>query len=190
MKKILVIMLALILAGTGCTNIAKEKEIEETVPKDTVIIESPVNPVGPVKQDIEVGKESPDFTLKNLAGEEVSLSDYRGKIVLINFWATWCKYCDMEMPDLQRIHEENDDLVILAVNQIEDKETVKKYIEKSKYDFEVILDSNGDISRTYLVRGLPTSYFVDAEGILLGGVPQMLTYDQFNEILADIRGEE
>lgn len=189
MKKILVIILALILVGTGCTNVAKDKEAEEIVDKDTVIIETPVNPVGPVKQDIEFGKEAPDFTLKNLDGEDVSLSDYRRKIVLINFWATWCVWCDKEMPDLQRLHEENEDLVVLAVDSMEDKEVVKKYIEKGGYDFEVALDSKGDISMTYLVSGLPTSYFVDEDGILLLGVPGMLTYEQMNSVLEKIREE-
>ena len=125
MKKILIIILALVLIGTGCSN---GKEIEETVPKDNVVIVDPANPVGPVKQNIEVGKEAPDFTLKNLNGDEVSLSDYRGKIVLINFWATWCKWCDKEMPDLQKLGKENDDIVVLAVDVMEDKEIVKKYI--------------------------------------------------------------
>lgn len=187
MKKILVITLALLLIGTGCANVVKDKEPEEIVDKDTVVIEAPVEPVGPVKQDIEIGKEAPDFTLKNLNGEEVSLSDYRGKIVLINFWATWCMYCDKEMPDLQKIHEENDDLVVLAVDSMEDKETVKKYIEKGGYDFEVVLDQDGKVSQTYLVSGLPTSLFVDEEGILLLGVPGMLTYEQMNSVLEKIR---
>lgn len=190
MKKILIIILALVLIGTGCSNGVKDKEIEETVPKDNVVIVDPANPVGPVKQNIEVGKEAPDFTLKNLDGDEVSLSDYRGKIVLINFWATWCKWCDKEMPDLQKLGKENDDIVVLAVDVMEDKETVKKYIEKGKYDFEVVLDEDGNISKTYLVSGYPTSYFVDADGILLGGVPSMLTYEEMILILEDIRGEE
>lgn len=190
MKKILVIILALVLVGTGCTNVAKDKEPEEIVDKGTVIIEAPAEPVGPVKQDIEIGKEAPNFTLKNLDGEDVSLSDYRGKIVLINFWATWCGWCDKEMPDLQKLHEDNDDLVVLAVDSMEDKEVVRKYIEKGNYDFEVVLDQDGKISQTYLVSGLPTSYFVDKDGILLLGVPGMLTYEQMDLVLEKIREEE
>ena len=137
--------------------------------------------------DLAVGKEAPNFTLKNLEGKEVSLSDYKGKIVLINFWATWCKYCDIEMPDIQKISDENEDVVVLAVDVMEDKKTVSKYIEKGNYDFEVVLDEDGDIARTYLVSAYPTTYFVDKEGKLIGGVPGMMKYAQINEILGNIR---
>lgn len=140
--------------------------------------------------DIEIGKLSPDFTLTNLEGKEVSLSDYRGKIVLINFWATWCVYCDKEMPDMQILSEENDDLVILAVDVMEERGLVEDYIEKGGYDFEVVLDEKGEVAREYLVANFPTSYFVDEDGILLGGVPGMMTGPQMNDILESIRKGE
>ena len=140
--------------------------------------------------EIASGKLAPNFTLKNLDGEEVSLEDYRGKLVLVNFWATWCKYCDMEMPDLQRLDEENEDLVVLAVNVQEDKETVEAYIEKGGYEFEVVLDEEGEIATMYLVYGLPNSYFIDEEGILLGRVPGAMTYDQMVQVLDSIREGE
>lgn len=140
--------------------------------------------------DIAVGREAPNFTLMNLDGKEVSLEDYRGKIVLINFWATWCVYCDREMPDIQKLSDDNDDLVILAVDVMEDKKLVEDYIKKGGYDFEVVLDEKGDIAKTYLVSAFPTSYFVDKDGILLGGVPGMMTGPQMNEILENIRENE
>lgn len=162
--------------------------------------EDPANPVVEAEEPADIppsetsseaefasGKPAPDFTLKNLQGEDVSLSDYKGKIVLVNFWATWCGYCDMEMPDIQRLDDENEDLVVLAVDVMEDKETVENYINEGGYNFEVVLDEDGSISKAYLVSGYPTSYFIDPEGILLGGVPGMMTYDQMNQILADIR---
>ena len=132
----------------------------------------------------------PNFTLTNLEGKEVSLSDYEGKIVLVNFWATWCGFCDMEMPDLQTLDNENEDLVVLAVNVLEDKATVEKYIQEGGYDFEVVLDEDGKIAQDYLVSGFPASYFVNKEGIFLGRVPGMLTYEQMNEILEGIREDE
>lgn len=138
--------------------------------------------------DIAIGEEAPNFTLRNLDGEEVSLIDYRGKIVLINFWATWCKYCDIEMPDLQKLDKENEDLVVLAVDVMEEKSLVEEYVEKGGYDFQVVLDEDGDIAKLYLVSAFPTSYFVDKDGILLGGVPGMMTYAQMNQIVEGIRG--
>lgn|GEM_PF-749904 len=143
-----------------------------------------------IETDIEIGKPAPDFTLLNLDGEEVSLSDYRGQYVLINFWATSCKYCDIEMPDLDRLDEENDDLIVLAVNVMEEKSLVENYIKEGGYKFPVVLDEDGKVAITYLVSSFPTSYFVDKEGILLGGVPGMMTYAQMNQLLDGIRGDE
>lgn len=140
--------------------------------------------------DITVGELAPNFTLMNLEGEEVSLEDFRGKMVLINFWATWCGYCDKEMPDIQKLSEENDDLVVLAVNVMEKKEIVEKYIEEGGYDFEVVLDEKGDITKTYLAHYLPTSYFVDKDGILVGGKAGMLTGPEMNGAIENMRKGE
>lgn len=185
MKKILIMILALILFVGGCGKQDKDEinEVENNVENEAPNEQTP-------EEDEDIIIEAPDFTLKNLQGEEVSLSDYRGKIVLINFWATWCTWCDKEMPDLQRLDNENDDLVVLAVDVMEDKKKVEKYIEEGKYEFEVVLDEDGEVSQTYLVSGFPTSYFVDKDGILLGGVPGAMTYDDMVRILESIRGEE
>lgn len=142
-----------------------------------------------IEPEIAVGKEAPDFTLLNLDGEEVSLSDFRGKYVLINFWGTWCQWCEQEMPDLQKVYDENEDLVVLAVNVMEEKSDVEGYIKEHGYSFPVLLDADGNVALTYLVSGYPTSYFVDRDGILLGGVFSYMTYEQMNEILDGIRGE-
>lgn len=136
---------------------------------------------------IAVGEKLPNFTLQDLEGKEKSLSDYGGKILLINFWATWCEFCDAEMPDLQRLSEENDDLVVLGVNVEEDKTIVQEYINKGGYTFEILLDEYGEVAMDYLVSGLPASYFTNEDGVFLGRVPGMLTYEQMNEILEDIR---
>lgn len=134
----------------------------------------------------EIAREL-DFTLLNLEGEEVTLSDYQGKIVLINFWATWCVWCDKEMPDIQALHEENDDLVILAVNSMEDEDTVKKYIEEGGYSFPVLFDKDGSIGDKYLVTGWPSSYFVNKDGTPAFRVPGMMTKEMMNNILNDVR---
>lgn len=177
----------------------KDKVEDEKPPVSDVVeeIEEDEKPVfiDPIEEeendyDIEFGRLAPDFTLTNLQGEEVSLSDYRGKIVFINFWATWCGFCDKEMPDFQKLSEENDDLVILAVDVMEDKKIVENYIEKGGYDFEVVLDEDGKVAMTYLVSPLPTTYFIDKEGILLGGKPGMMTEPEMNGFLETIRQGE
>ena len=139
---------------------------------------------------IVAGELAPDFTLTNMEGKEVKLSDYKGKLVYLNFWATWCGYCDEEMPDLQALNAENDDLVVLAVNVREDKDTVQAYLEKGGYDFPVLLDLEGEIAGTYLVSGMPTTYFINSKGVLLDRYPGMMDKDQMEEILGKMRDFE
>ena len=164
--------------------------VEEVEEADKPVIIDPIEEEEDDFDDIAIGKLAPDFTLTNLEGEEVSLSDYKGKIVLINFWATWCVYCDKEMPDIQALSDNNDDLIVLAVDVMEEKSLVEEYIKDGGYDFEVVLDEDGKIAQQYLVSAFPTSYFVDEEGILLGGVPGMMTGPQMNDILDSIRKGE
>lgn len=181
-----------------------EQPQEPEEPVDSENPEEPADPETPEDsefvegEDIAVGKPAPIFkyenkdgeevVLTNLDGKEVSLEDYRGKIILLNFWGTWCKWCDVEMPDLDKLDRENDDLVVLAVNVDEDKETVQDYIDKGGYDFEVVLDTEGQIAKKYLISAFPTSYFLDKEGVLLGGVPGMMEYEQMEEVLEAVRG--
>ncbi|CCQ93216.1 Alkyl hydroperoxide reductase/ Thiol specific antioxidant/ Mal allergen [[Clostridium] ultunense Esp] len=197
-KKILsIIILAVVLVGGlyYFTMVKGEETTEELVPENNVSEETNSETNGEditedFVPDISIGEEAPNFTLKNLDGEEVSLTDYRGKTVLINFWATWCKYCDIEMPDLQKLDKENEDLVVLAVDVMEKKSLVEEYIAEGGYDFQVVLDEDGDIAKLYLVSAFPTSYFVDKDGILLGGVPGMMTYAQMSQIVEGIRDGE
>lgn len=195
MKRLLMTIFLVSLLLAGCGNNDNDidnniKEIPETIIEDEVIdTESDTESiiVKPTDTDIAIGLESPDFTLLNLEGEELSLSDYRDKIVLINFWATWCHWCDLEMPDLNKLDEENDDVVVLAINVMEDEKTIIEYIEKNDLGFQVVLDTEGDLTAQYLVDGLPNSYFVDKEGILQLRYRGALTYDQMIGIIDSIR---
>ncbi|NLW23087.1 MAG: TlpA family protein disulfide reductase [Tissierellia bacterium] len=203
-RRILIIAIVLVLVGgLYYYNLERDKKLAEDLPEENIIeaesfeeetVEKSGNEVEEAEESVEgkvtdlaVGKEAPNFTLTNLEGEEVSLEDFRGKIVLLNFWATWCVYCDAEMPDLQKLHEENEDLVVLAVDVQESKEEVEEYIKKGGYDFPVVLDTKGEVAKTYLVTSFPRTYFIDKDGILLGAFPGMLTYDKASQILDGIR---
>lgn len=107
-----------------------------------------------------------DFKLKDLNGKEVSLSDYKGKKVLLNFWATWCSPCKAEMPEMEALYQQtkDSDLVILAVNLDEDKDTVQKFISSNKYNFPVLLDTENIVASKYQIVSIPTSFFIDKEG--------------------------
>lgn len=127
------------------------------------------------KETAEAGNSekiaAPDFKLKDLRGKEVSLSDLKGKRVFVNFWATWCPPCKAEMPELEKLYQEtkDSDLVIIAVDLGEDKATVQKFIEKNKYNFQVLLDTNNEAAALYGIRSIPTSYFIDKDGYIVNG---------------------
>ena len=114
------------------------------------------------------GIESTDFTLKTLDGKDVSLSDYQGKIVFLNFWATWCPPCRGEMPSMEQLYQKfkDKDFVMLAVDLREDKDAVEKFIEEYKLNFPVLLDSKGKVGRTYMVTNIPTTYLISNQGNL------------------------
>jgi len=116
----------------------------------------------------QVGNRAPPFTLKDLNGKNVKLSDFRGKIVMVNFWATWCIPCTEEMPFIQAISDNRseEDLKILAINFKEGTATVRSFIDKEGYTFTVLLDSDGGVNTLYNVDTLPTTFFIDAEGII------------------------
>ena len=154
-----------------------ETEIDPQEEKDGVVN----------KVEVEEGKEAPDFALDNLYIDKISLSDFRGKIVLLNFWATWCQWCDLEMPDLNKLNAENEDLVVLAVNVMEDEWKVRRYIQDGGYEFEVAFDFDGKLAGDYLVEGLPSSFFIDKDGVLQLAYSGMLTYEQMIGVVDAIR---
>lgn len=115
---------------------------------------------------LAVGQTAPDFTLETLGGEQAMLSDFRGKPVFINFWATWCPPCRAEMPDMQKLYD-NKDIEILAINLTDTEKSedgVASFVEEMGLTFPVLMDAEGEISSAYNVKAYPTSYMVDAEG--------------------------
>jgi peroxiredoxin len=111
----------------------------------------------------EEGNLAPEFTLNDLNDNEVNLSDFRGKIVVVNFWATWCEPCKDELPFFQAI---SDNWTILAINKKEGEGAVFSFISGEEYTFTVLLDSAGEVNTLYNVDTLPTTFFIDAEGII------------------------
>ena len=111
-----------------------------------------------------------DFTLKDLKGNDISLSSLQGKFVFLNFWATWCPPCRAEMSSMEILHKKykRKDFTILAVNLQESNTRVQKFLKENKYSFPVVLDSNGQVgSGMYGVSGIPTTYFIGKEGQII-----------------------
>lgn len=107
-----------------------------------------------------------DFKLKDLDGNEVALSDFRGKNVYLNFFATWCPPCKAEMPDIEKMYQKykDKDFVVLAVDLGEDMDTVKSFIEKNNFNFKVLLDSDQSVAEKYSISAIPVSVFIDKKG--------------------------
>jgi peroxiredoxin len=137
------------------------------------------------------GDTAPAFTLKTLAGGADSLSGYKGHPVLINFWATWCPPCREEMRMLVAAYQahQQDSLVVLAVD-LTDQETSKRNVENFVADFQmtfpVLLDERGKLRRRYKLRGVPTSVFVGADGVVRAVNPGPITEAALQQHLAEI----
>ena len=116
---------------------------------------------------------APDFTLMTLEGRPTHLREFRGKLVLLNFWATWCAPCLHEMPSMERLYQtfKQTDFVLLAVSMDRQGEGVARpFVDNLKLTFPVLLDSTSEVGRQYSVRGLPTTYLIDPDGLLIGAV--------------------
>lgn len=113
-----------------------------------------------------VGRPAPDFALRNGNGELVKLSDLRGNVVFINFWATWCRPCREELPGIERVYQEKraEGLDILAVNYQESAADASKFFADLGVTVPMLLDTNGSVYNQYRLQGLPDSFFVDREG--------------------------
>jgi len=152
MKRVLIVIMALVLVTvsvvTGCSS------EESTV--------------------AEIGKKAPDFTLENLYGQTVSLSDYRGEVVIVNFWYTGCIYCHDMLPFLQELYDEGG-VVVLTVNPGESLSAVADYMEYYHLSLPVLFDNRQTVYQQYSVQYTPMTFFIDKDGILrdkaLGAFP-------------------
>ena len=123
--------------------------------------------IGPAPQ---TGFPAPDFSLKTAAGETFTLSELKGQAILVNIWATWCPPCEAEMPAIEKMYNEYKDrgFVVLAVNSTyqDDPFNIAPFTEEHGLTFPILLDETSDVSRAYQVRSLPSSYFINRQGII------------------------
>ncbi|EDL63176.1 peroxiredoxin family protein [Bacillus sp. SG-1] len=172
-KKILGIGLVSVLVGLFVGNIimnqVSKKEIEKQVAEqlEESGLETEFGSGGPGE-----GDAAPDFTLTTLSGEEVSLSDYKGKKVILNFWATWCPPCKAEMPHMQDYYEEYHEkanVEMLAVNLTtidEGRAAIEGFVEEYGLTFPIPLDEEGTQGTIYQAQTIPTSYMIDTNGTI------------------------
>lgn len=137
-----------------------------------------------------VGKAAPSFQLQNLDGQSISLSDLKGKPVLVNFWATWCRPCVSEMPYMQEIYDEwsGRGLILLAINIGESSSEVEQFLQNHNLSLPVLLDTKKVVAQQYNIQYIPTTFFIDKDGIIqvkvIGAFPNKATIEsRLSEIM-------
>lgn len=132
------------------------------------------------------GQPAPNFRMVLDDGNSLTLADLQGNPILINFWATWCGPCRIEMPDIVRHHNAGDDLIVIAVNVQEDLAEIGPFAEDFQMNMPIVRDQEGELRRRYDLLGMPTSIFIDRDGNVSAVWPGILTPSQIQEFLADI----
>lgn len=146
---------------------------------------------GSVQRDEAPQQEmrAPNFSLQTLDGKTVELKKNNGKPTLINFWASWCPPCKVEMPHIQKAYEKYGDRVnFLMVNltAMDDQTKVKQFLKEGEYSFPVLLDQTGEVSQMYQAISIPTTYIVDRNGVIINQIIGPMSEDQLSEIMEQI----
>ena len=138
---------------------------------------------------IKIGVPAPAFTLERLDGSSVRFPEpYRGQVIAVRFWADWCSYCHDEMKALEPVYRRYRDrgLVVLAVNVMQPPETVKKFVEELSVSYDILLDRQGEVMRSYRVMGLPMTFIVDRQGVIRARIVGESTPEVFERAIASL----
>jgi peroxiredoxin len=151
---------AIVFLGVSCLPAGREAQ--------PAVIAAGAQPT-PTMATAEVGALAPVFELIDLEGDPIKLSDLRGQVVLLSFWATWCGHCRSELPVLEAFYKrhQNEGFVVLAINIQENKDRVAELVNDMGLTFPVLLDRRGEVTASYRVRSLPTNFLIDREGTIL-----------------------
>ncbi|MBM7647466.1 peroxiredoxin [Bacillus ectoiniformans] len=185
---IAVIVLAIAIVAVNFWKTSEKEEQTESAVQDSSATEEVSNaePAG-----VQEGKPAPDFELTTLSGDKVKLSDYQGKKVILNFWATWCPPCKAEMPHMQSFYEKNKDqgIEVLAVNLTnadKGRQNIQEFVSDYGLSFPIPLDEQGSIGAHYQTYTIPTSYIIDTKGVIankiVGPMDEGMMEDLVNSI--------
>jgi len=169
-KKLFILAFVFVFLIAGASVLYRQ--LGESMAPDQLAVQKPI--VDTQNESAEEATEpnrtmAPDFTVYDREGNEVNLSDYHGKPIVLNFWASWCGPCQMEMPDFHEKHQQlGEDITFLMVNMTDGaRETVEgasEFVAAQGYSFPVFFDTEMNAAATYGVNSLPTTYFIDADG--------------------------
>ncbi len=178
---------AMTLWLTACGG-TENKETETVTASETTAAQDGAEESFGAGTPLKEGDTAPDFTAQLVDGSTVTLSELKGKPVLINFWATWCGPCVMEMPAFERLMEDyGDEISLVAVNCGDDAETVKDFVEENGFTFPIALDEGFEITMKYPSNGIPYTVIVDSEGVIThistGAADADTMYERYREAL-------
>lgn len=184
---IVVLCMGIYMLNTGFTSI---KALENKTSDNTTAVENSNDENLTDNDENLTDIEKYSFTLKDNKGNDVTLSEYKGKTVVLNFFATWCTYCKMELPSLEEINSTRDDIVIFLVATPDignegSKEYIESFMEENGYSMTVLYDETGEVVSKYNVSGLPTSFFFKPDGSVLGYVPGYVEESSLISILEE-----
>ena len=183
-------------------------EVEETVEEPVPDVEEEIvsdseeeivdeEAVSDSEEDASDPIPAPDFTLVDQYGETHSLSDYKGQIIFLNFWATWCPPCREELPYIEELYREyqeaGDDSVAFVgvtfpgLGSEKDVEGVKAFLTENEYTFPVLMDESADLAESYYITAFPTTFIIDADGNVLGYIPGGMTKDIMEDVIAQAK---
>ena len=193
-KLIVTVLVLVIIIGGGMLlyrNLGQNFDLEEALPTETV----PQNAGQEGAQPTETTPQNlaPDVTVTDADGNEVRLSDFRGKGVVLNFWASWCGPCKSEMPHFQQAYEEyGEDLHFLMVNMSaafgDSQADAEKILTENDYTFPVYYDTKTECAYSYGVTGIPMTFFIDKDGNLVSGVSGMISQADLDRRILTILG--
>lgn|SRR5690606_15523734 len=192
-KKLLAIVLLVLLGGYATWDYLAGEKTKKVNEPTQEMMDAPEEQVetGAITSDIPVAQ---DFTLPTLNGEPVSLSDSKGKITIVNFWATWCPPCREEMPHMQSFyekhHEEVEILAVNVTNMDDGRPAIEQFVQEHELTFPILLDESGEVGLTYEIMTLPTSYILDAEGRVFQKIIGAMDEQVMNELVEALRSYE
>ena len=159
------LFMALTFSGLAAVLFFNEKLLAKTDSRgmERLFSNMSVIKVPPTKDPVRIN-------LKDLNGSNISLSDFNGKIVFLNFWTTWCPTCRIEMPSMEKLHQKlkNKDFAMVTINLQESASQVKAFFKEFKLTFTALMDSNGEVGASFGIRAIPTTYILDKTGRIIG----------------------